>query len=108
MPTQPTPLDLTVTYENDGATLSLGGEFDVQNTHRLRAAVQAALAVGSTDLTFDCEHLEFIDSSGLAVVALAVDETRARGGGVTIANASARLVRLLQVTGMDDVVVILP
>lgn len=98
------PIELAVAYEGTGATVTLGGEVDVQNTNRLRAILQAALAMGSTSLTIDCARVTFIDSTGLGVLAFAAKETRRRGGTTTVTNPSSTLERMLQATGLDTVV----
>lgn len=106
MPVRPAPIDLHVTYTSQGAVLEVGGEVDALNAHRLRAAIHAAIAVGATDLTFDCTDLLFMDSSGLAVLAATAQEVEAQGGRATVTHPSPALVRLLAVTGLDEVLAV--
>ena len=103
MPEAPS-IELAVTYEGSHATVTVGGEVDVQNTNRLRAVLQAALAMGATSLTIDCEAVTFIDSTGLGALAFAAQEARRRGGTTTVANPTTTLDRMLQTTGLDSVV----
>ncbi|QXC60876.1 STAS domain-containing protein [Aquihabitans sp. G128] len=104
MPSQPTPLDASVSYEDATATFDLGGELDVQNSDRLRALVQAALAMRCTEVVLDCERVRFMDSSALAAVVVAAKETRQRGGRTVVRNASDPIRKLLAITGIDTVV----
>lgn len=103
MKAEATSIQLAIAYEGTGATVTLGGEVDVQNANRLRAILQAALAMGSTSLTIDCQQVTFIDSTGLGVFAFAATETLVRGGTTTVANPSVTLQRMLHITGLDTV-----
>ena len=54
---------------HDGVVwLALGGELDVFTAPRLRSSLEEAVASDSEPLVLDLRGLEFLDSSGLAVI----------------------------------------
>jgi anti-anti-sigma factor len=78
---------VTVSWDDDGA-LTLSGEFDVANVELLRAA----LAHGYGNVVIDCEHLTFIDSTGLH----ALIELLRSGRTVTVRRPSRPVRRVLE------------
>ena len=54
----------------------------------------------------DCRDIEFIDSSGLDVMVEAYKLAHAKGGTVTVRRPTAFTYRLLQVSGLDTVLLI--
>src|SRR4051812_21307948 len=98
-------IDLTVGVEGEIATVQLRGELDAMSCPKVRLVTNAALAVGATSLRLECADLDFIDSSGLALISELAAHTSARGGAVIIANLSAVSRRVFDVTGMDAIVV---
>ncbi len=59
--------------------LALGGELDVFTAPRLRSSLDEAVDSDSEPLVLDLRGLEFLDSSGLAVI-LGVHERREQAG----------------------------
>jgi anti-anti-sigma factor len=80
-PLQRSDLAVTETFatrlsRRDGVVwLALGGELDVFSAPRLRSCLEEAVASDSEPLVLDLRGLEFLDSSGLAVI-LSVHERR--------------------------------
>jgi len=84
--------------EADGAVvIQLAGEIDISNAANVQEAVDQAAEPGAEHLVFDLGQLEFIDSSGLAVL-LAVARRVPR---VQLRNPSPFLQRVLEVTGLS-------
>jgi len=95
-----------VTFARSGHTvISLCGDVDASIYVIFRAAVHAVL--DETDqMTFDCTAVTFMDWSGLSVIVETLDSMTARGGTVLIWRPRRPVVRLLQITGFDDLVTI--
>jgi anti-anti-sigma factor len=68
-----------VSRRNGVAWIALGGELDVFTAPNLRACLEEEVASDSEPLVLDLRGLEFLDSSGLAVI-LGVHERRERAG----------------------------
>jgi anti-sigma B factor antagonist len=63
---------ITVKTRAEGGTpvVSLSGELDLTNIERVRSAIGDVLAAGTGRLVVELSELEFMDSSGLAMLAL--------------------------------------
>lgn len=89
--------------EDGTLTIALVGELDVANTDAVRAELAPIVKdVTAGPILFDLSELAFIDSSGLAVL-LHVAKTC---GHVVLRNASPIVRRIIEVTGLADILVI--
>ena len=91
----------TVAYHwenSDVLVLTISGEVDMSNVDLLRERLATILQPGTRNVVFDLGGLEFIDSSGLAVL---VDVANHVGGAKL--RAPSRLVwRVVDVTGLGE------
>ena len=91
----------TVGYHWEGSdvlVLTISGEVDMSNVDLLRERLATILKPGIRNVVFDLGGLEFIDSSGLAVL---VDVANHVGGAKL--RAPSRLVwRVVDVTGLGE------
>jgi anti-anti-sigma factor len=76
----------------DTSIVHLAGELDMAGAQQVTQALDGI----EGHITFDCSDLEFIDSSGLAIFA-----RHARNGGASVVNATPRIRRVLEITGLD-------
>jgi anti-sigma B factor antagonist len=98
-PGKQAPITVKTRREGDTPVVSLSGELDLSNTERVRSQVDDALAGGSDRLVFDLSGLEFMDSSGIALLAAAAQRVRA----VEIRDPPATVRRLLELTGLTEI-----
>jgi anti-sigma B factor antagonist len=95
---------LTVQISGDEATrtLALVGELDMANAETLVAELEQAEAEGPETITVDMRELEFIDSTGIAVLVAAHRRANADGERLRFVRSQATVVqRVLDVTGLD-------
>lgn len=93
---------LTVSRVDEGAhvRLSLGGELDLSNVPTLEATLDVAIA-SEKKVLIDLDRLEFIDSTGLALIVRTLARRDAeRFSFVPSKHDSVR--RLLRMTGLDE------
>jgi anti-sigma B factor antagonist len=79
-------------------------EIDLTNVPGLRAALQEAAATGSPALVVDMTRTRFCDSAGLRVLMDAHKRAVAEGGAVLLAVPAAAVLRVLEITGIDQVI----
>jgi anti-sigma B factor antagonist len=84
----------------DPAVVSLEGELDLAAAPQLRECLVALTERGATDIVLDVTRLEFIDSTGLSVLVMALNRTRAGGGSTVLRHPSPSILRLLEITGL--------
>ncbi|MFE9203171.1 STAS domain-containing protein [Micromonospora sp. NPDC007230] len=95
----------TVTYaqrDGGGACLRLAGELDLSTAAQLNAAVDRLAADGHHELLVDLTELTFCDSVGIAALVRGDNHATAEGGWLRITGATGRVARVLQVTGLAE------
>jgi anti-sigma B factor antagonist len=83
--------------------VTLTGEADLHNAPELDRALQGVLALGGTAVAVDLGDVSFIDSTALGVLLRYHPRFRARGGDLLIVTQDRRVLRTLEITGLDRV-----
>ena len=86
--------------DESGATVvSLVGEIDVSNMESVREQLEPTIQRAPDRLVFDLGALEFMDSSGLALMLAAAQ----RAGSVALRNPTPLIRRLVEATGLAEI-----
>ncbi|MFU8876095.1 STAS domain-containing protein [Micromonospora sp. SL4-19] len=99
-------MTFTVTYaQRDGgeACLRLAGELDLSTTPQLNDAIDRLTAEGHREFLVDLTELTFCDSTGIAAFVRGDNRAAAAGGWLRVTGATGRVARVLQVTGLAEV-----
>lgn len=95
---------LVVRTEKDQSThtIALCGELDLANAATAEAELKASLEADGTEIVVDMRELEFIDSTGIALLVA----TLGHGGGEArvrfIPSSSPAVARVLELTGLAE------
>jgi anti-sigma B factor antagonist len=84
------------------AVVALRGELDFAEAASVAAAL-AAVAARERAIVVDLAGLEFIDSSGVAALALARKQARLAGGELLLAAPQQQVLRVLAITRLIEV-----
>lgn len=96
---------LTIEVARNGSACSLGlsGELDLANAKTLEAQLERAEGDGVEVVRIDMTDLEFIDSTGIAVLVAAHHRLSKNGGRLELVPSRAEEVRrVLSITGLDS------
>jgi len=89
--------------ENDGARIvAFAGELDLANAGTAESALEGSLADATMPVVVDMRELEFIDSTGIALLVSALSRNE---GGVRISfipSDSPAVTRVLELTGLAE------
>lgn len=99
-------MTFTLAYaEWDGADacLRLVGELDMSTAPQLNDALDQLAGEGQRRLLIDLTDLTFCDSTGIAAFVRGDNRAAAEGGWLRITGATGRVARVLEVTGLADV-----
>lgn len=94
-------------YEKRNGTLRvrLSGELDHRRAGELRAELDGLIAdPGVRRLVFDLSGLEFMDSSGIGMMIGRYKLMRRRGGSVAVMPGSRRMDRIMQLSGLYEII----
>jgi anti-anti-sigma factor len=83
--------------------LTLGREVD-----RLEAVVEGLVKQGQKKFVFDASALDYADSAGLGTLVSCLTHIKKSGGDLRMAGVNPRVLRLLQMTGVDTVLTLYP
>ena len=85
----------------------LAGDLDPSTAPALEAAVEELVADGAVEqVVLDLGGLAFIDSSGLRVFVTARGALDGRGASLSLANPSDNTRRLLDITGLGEIIAV--
>jgi anti-sigma B factor antagonist len=86
------------------ALVSVSGELDAFVESDLRDALGAAAALGSQTLVVDLSAVTFMDSTACGVLVAEARRLRRDGGRLVLVSNGNRASRVLEVSGIDQVV----
>ena len=95
---QDKPKEETVIY--------VAGELDFHTAPDLRKEILALLNDGVNRLVLDVGQLDFIDSSGLSVIIAGFKRYKESGGELILRSLTERTRRVLEVSGLNKVLVV--
>jgi anti-sigma B factor antagonist len=98
---EPTPLSIRIDDPEDGRVRTrLTGELDLATVPELKAVLHEQLSAGH-DVVLDLSMLDFVDSSGLQGILIALKEAASLPGTLSISSAIPPQVhRLLEIAGV--------
>lgn len=92
-----------ITFDEAGVpTIKLSGEIDMSNVDSLRRLIEPVVARAPERVIFDLSSLTFMDSSGIALLL----QVSAKAGAVRLRAPSALVRRMIDATGLTDVLVV--
>jgi anti-sigma B factor antagonist len=96
------PFEVSCVKENQCERLSLRGELDMSSAPILTRELESAARRRPEQLILDLAELSFMDVTGLRTILDAARRARRDGGSVIIANPMPHIVRLLELTAIDQ------
>ncbi len=93
-----------VSREDGVPVIRLSGELDMVSVEGVRSAVAEALSAENEKLVFDVRELEFMDSSGIALLVSATRKVRK----VEVRNPTPIVRRIIELTGLTDILLMVP
>jgi anti-sigma B factor antagonist len=97
-------LQTDVRDESGWRVVTARGQLDVATAPDFRQTLVEAQYGGDQRLLVDLDGIEFIDSFGLGVLLGAVKRARSHQGQVVLSCSRERVVRILELTGLDRII----
>jgi len=92
---------------HDGLGLvELSGEVDLYTAPRFKEDLVGLIETGVEAIVVDLSRVTFIDSTALGVIIGGVKRLRERDGRLVIVAGSRPVVRILRITGLDQVLTV--
>jgi anti-sigma B factor antagonist len=93
-----------VSREDGTAVIRLSGELDMVSVETVRSVIEGSLASPANRLVFEVSALDFMDSSGIALL---ISMTR-KAEAVEVRNPTAIVRRIIELTGLTDILIMVP
>ncbi len=93
----------TVGLDQDRAQVKVTGDLDMATSAPLWAVLTGHLAAGRKYLRLDLSEVSFLDASALSGIARAHRDALTLRGTLVLTGVHPRIARVLQLTGLDDV-----
>jgi anti-sigma B factor antagonist len=95
-------LQLRHLVEREHEILFVEGELDIASAPALLEGANAVLGRPNVSCLLDLEGVSFIDVSGLQAVLIIKKRVEARGGAFALSGASDQALRLLEISGVEE------
>lgn len=102
MAVQPT-CRMELVDEEGVTTLHLVGELDVAAVPHLRECFHQLAHANKVNVVADLSELDFIDSTGIGGLVAGLKRMRENGGELALQGPSDRVMKVLEITGLDRV-----
>ncbi len=99
-------LDIETSETGDGASMALAGRFDAHEADSVLSGLNRLLDNGARIVGLDLQQVEFIDSTGLAVLTKVMKRARELGGDLVLVAPSTPVRVILELTALDRAFVI--
>jgi anti-anti-sigma factor len=103
-PTDEAYCAVEVSREDGMLVIRLSGELDMVSVERVRSVLKGALTAEDDRLAFDVSELEFMDSSGIALLVSAARTAR----HVELRHPTPIVRRLIELTGLTELLLMIP
>jgi anti-sigma B factor antagonist len=91
-------------YNKDGIeVIDVGGEIDIYTAPRLRELLIDLVSKDNYQLIVNLERVEFLDSTGLAVLVGGLKRVRAHDGSLDPVCTQERILKIFRITGLTKV-----
>jgi anti-sigma B factor antagonist len=93
----------TADLGNGTFVVSVSGEADMQTVPEIERELQGVLRLGARSAAVDLGQVGFIDSTALGLFLRFQPRFRSRGGDLVIVSEDRRVLRTLEITGLDRI-----
>ena len=89
--------------ENGNLKIALSGEVDSGNAEAFYEGVIAAYSAQPSNVTFDCENLDFIDSTTLGTFVKILKRVKTDGFKMSLINLKPKIKKLFLICSLDSI-----
>ena len=92
-----------INLQSEGLKVLLSGDIDLGNAENFYQEVITAYAENPADILFDCENLNFIDSTTLGTFVKILKNVKENGHTVRLTNLQAKIKKLFLICSLDKI-----
>ena len=99
----PGEINFTDEKLNNGFVLHVHGELDIYTSKAFKKKIYELLENTKETLTIDCEHISYIDSTGLGIFVGSLKRAKQANKEVILTNLKGNIKKLFTITGLEKV-----
>ncbi|TVQ97795.1 MAG: anti-sigma factor antagonist [Desulfovibrionales bacterium] len=96
-------MNLEQTTRDGVVVFSVKGRLDGSTAGEFEQSVLAALENGTTKIIFDCNGLDYINSTGLRVLVMAYQRLHGREGRIAVCSLKDYIQEIFTISGYDQI-----
>jgi anti-sigma B factor antagonist len=96
----------TAQVGSEAFIVSVTGEADLHSMPEIERELKEVLRLGGSSVAVDLVEVGFIDSTALGLMARYQPRFRARGGRLVLVTDDRRILRALEITGLDRILTV--
>ncbi|WP_101773726.1 STAS domain-containing protein [Peptostreptococcus faecalis] len=99
-------LNMVSNYENNNDiwTVKLSGELDISSSEDLTRELNSDIDKKISDIKLDMSNLDYIDSTGIGAVVVAMKRLKENNKEIYIYNAKDNVKKIFRITGLDQII----
>lgn len=97
-------LTVNVNEESEKSILNVSGEIDIYTAPKLKETLLPLTKVEGKTVEVNLENVNYMDSTGLGTFISALKSTKENNSKLTLVNLQDRVMRIFEITGLDDVI----
>ena len=101
-------MDITDSYINGLVVIKISGDIDALTAPEITVHIRDHISKGNVNLVTDMNAVEYTSSAGLRMMLAAVKETRSKDGDMRLANIQPDVLKVLTLTGFNNILKIYP
>ncbi|MGN0182380.1 MAG: anti-sigma factor antagonist [Candidatus Ornithomonoglobus sp.] len=102
-------MEMTQLTKHRMLVMRMYGELDQRTAGEARSALEREIKrTGAINIAFDFGRVTFMDSSGIGMIIGRYKTVSSLGGRIIVYDASDQVIRLLEMAGLDRLVIIAP
>lgn len=96
-------METTIKQTEDKYLVALAGELDTAAAAEVEKTLQPLYKSDGRDVIIDCEHLDYIASSGLRILISLLKGAKAGGSRVVLKNVNEDILSVFKLTGFINI-----
>jgi len=101
-------MDITERQSGDIVVLDLGGRLDTTNYQQFEAKTMGLINEGKNKIVVNCSNLNYISSSGLRIMLMALKGASVGGGMFTLCELQENIREIFEISGFCSIFKIFP
>ena len=101
-------MDITDSYIDKLVVIKIAGDIDALSAPKITDHIRDHITKGNVNLVTDLQEVEYTSSAGLRMMLAAVKETRSKNGDMRMANIQPDVLKVLTLTGFNNILKIFP